>query len=261
VANAEVNDNPTQPWPGADAPRHFHSLHDLFDAAKLPYQNGFRARLQDISQGVAPGRTNTYNEYTYYRMLAQLGTDSDEEDRGKINLNYKNNDGYSASQFTEWEAETPAPNFRKRLNLFTNIADRLLRNELNIRVDRIPVFTNGSSDWIVGQVNNGALYSSRIHQVLQSAANICDATYSNKFNETYPFIPVCSARGFSGTVTTFTSRVSGSDDATPVNATWLSLDELADRTKSPRLQTMPTSTFTASLSSSEHAKASRVSTN
>jgi hypothetical protein len=236
LPSPEANDTPTRPWPGADAPRNYHSLHEFFDAQKLQNPSGFRARLQEASQGLARHGLNTYNQYTYYRMLAQLGTDSDEQEKDKINVNYKNNDGVSAGQFLEWEWENQNPNplFRKRLSLFTNIADRLLKDELGLRVHRIPIFTNGSPDWIVGRVNNGALYSSRIHQILQIAANICDATYSNKFNETYPYYPsVFRPRFERNGNDIYIVHYEEVTDTSPVNATWLSLDEAADRSQIP----------------------------
>ena len=38
----------------------------------------------------ASARGNSYDRYTYYRMLAQMGTDSAEEEDGKVNINYVN---------------------------------------------------------------------------------------------------------------------------------------------------------------------------
>src|SRR4030095_10703193 len=49
--NPQLNDNPAPPWPGAESPRKFFTLHDLFDAQKLPSATGFRARLQQASSG------------------------------------------------------------------------------------------------------------------------------------------------------------------------------------------------------------------
>ena len=65
---------------------------------------------------------NSYNRYTFYRLLSQLGTDSAPEPGGKMNLNYCNVDtnGYvvpnMATNFIPW---TP-------VQFFTNAAIRLL---------------------------------------------------------------------------------------------------------------------------------------
>jgi hypothetical protein len=227
--NAELNDNPSRPWPGSDAPRHFYSLHDFFDPQKLPNPTGFRARLQQASDGSAPHGRNSYNEYTYYRMLAQLGTDSDPEENGKIHINYDTNELRRFGRFTLWEPT----------NHFHRIAGRLLKDEFDIELRSgkgIPIFTNGLSEWIVGRVNNGALYSSRIHQILQIAANICDATYSNKFNETYPYYPSVFRPQFERSGDNL--YITGYDevrDPPQVNslltAVWLSLDEPTDRAR------------------------------
>ena len=69
---------------------------------------------------------STYDRYTFYRLLSQLGTDSTPES-GKMNLNYDNLDAYD-----QWSAPTASPaatNFcpGRPLDFFTNAADRLLR--------------------------------------------------------------------------------------------------------------------------------------
>ena len=75
------------------------------------------------------GATNsTYDRYTFYRLLSQLGTDSS-PDAGKMNLNYDNLDHglnkvthtfTGPAALTNFMAWTP-------LAFFTNAADRMLR--------------------------------------------------------------------------------------------------------------------------------------
>jgi len=74
------------PWSGANSTNQFFSLGDILDTTKiLPNgPNSFNVRLAS-----AGNASDTYDRYTYYRMLAQLGTDSSPED-GKLNLNYSN---------------------------------------------------------------------------------------------------------------------------------------------------------------------------
>jgi hypothetical protein len=107
------------PWPGADNTNHYFALaSDLFDTTKV--QNGIGAfinRLQFASTNVS-----TYDRYTFYRLLAQLGTDSAPE-AGKLNVNYVNvdNGGNTVpdmqTNFIPWQP----------LQFFTNAADRMLR--------------------------------------------------------------------------------------------------------------------------------------
>jgi hypothetical protein len=131
------NDNPALSWAGADNTNHFYSPDDFFDttktalglpAAQVAAGNDFTGRLLDAATNYFGGNTNsTYNRYTFYRLLAQLGTDSSPE-QGMMNLNYDNldpglngvlnvNGTASATNFVPW---TP-------LGFFTNAADRMLR--------------------------------------------------------------------------------------------------------------------------------------
>lgn len=108
-------------WPGANNTNHYFALtSDLFDPTKT--QNGIGAfidRLQFASTNIP---TSTYNRYTFYRLLSQLGTDSEPES-DKLNVNYVNVDNQGnivpnlQTNTVAWE---PA-------QFFTNAADRMLR--------------------------------------------------------------------------------------------------------------------------------------
>jgi hypothetical protein len=107
-------------WAGADNTNHFFTPGELYNSNEI--SAGFVNRL------LAAGNTNsTYNRYTFYRLLAQLGTDSTPES-GKMNLNYDNldsgfngaldvNGSASITNFVPWTA----------IGFFTNAADRMLR--------------------------------------------------------------------------------------------------------------------------------------
>ena len=69
-------------WSGANNTNHFFTLGDFFDTSKA--SPGFTNRLQNAGTTV-----DTYDRYTFYRMLDELGTDSS-PDEGKLNLNYAN---------------------------------------------------------------------------------------------------------------------------------------------------------------------------
>jgi hypothetical protein len=84
----------TTPWAGSDSPNRFFSIaSDLFDLSKttvgVPPANILSGNFlvgRLLSAGYAP---STYDRYTFYRLLEQLGTDST-PDAGKLNLNYSN---------------------------------------------------------------------------------------------------------------------------------------------------------------------------
>ncbi len=90
------NDNPTLPWAGADNPNHFFDLTaDLFNPAKTEINAtppAFTERLLNAGTNTLGGTTvSTYDRYTLYRLLSQMGSDSTPES-GKMNLNYDNLD-------------------------------------------------------------------------------------------------------------------------------------------------------------------------
>jgi len=127
ITTAVTNDNDTilnsqtVGWAGADNTNHIFTTQDYFDTNNILVQGaGFVSRLKPSALSANPN--NTYDRYTYYRMLSQMGTDSRAE-RGKININYVNVDGQGniipmlATNFVRWGA----------LQFFTNAADHLLR--------------------------------------------------------------------------------------------------------------------------------------
>ncbi len=203
-------DNPDLPWPGARNKRNLRSIHDLWDPAKFPDANGIRRRLSDSSS-----RGNSYDRYTYYRVLGQLGTDSVTEDEDKINLNYVNvrswsNPGFrlEAADMVSWTNSTA--NFKAQMGrtgpdlFFLSVARKLFMQEPALRglvtngtslpatPLRIPILTNGSR-LVIQRTNNvletNVLYSGRIHQILQQAANIYDAIRGVEPGERPPYFP------------------------------------------------------------------------
>jgi hypothetical protein len=188
-------DNPALWWAGADNTNHFFTHQELFNSNEI--SPAFVNRL------LAAGQTNsTYDRYTFYRLLSQLGTDS-APDSGKMNLNYVNvdNNGNVVPNM-----ETNFISWMNALQFFTNAADRLLRaytiqwrnsNPTNFATTFYSVtnfnFVN-SDQWTnypafgIGNVpvlvNNRFVYSSAVNRVLQLAANMYDAT-TNSF---YPSV-------------------------------------------------------------------------
>ena len=216
--NTNVNfaaDNFYLPWAGADNTNHFFTHQELFDPTKTemsvaqpPVAPGFIERLHQASTNVS-----TYDRYTFYRLLSQLGTDSAPES-GKMNINYDNLDPFFAHPLPGITVTNPpsATNFLAwtPLGFFTNAADRLLRayttqwrnsNPTNFATTfytvtnfspmvlnpslwtNYPAFgLSGAPGVIPGipvLVSNQFVYSSAVNRLLQLAANMYDATSPN----------------------------------------------------------------------------------
>lgn len=227
-------DNPARPWSGANSKQHFFAVHDLFAPSKFsaPHTN-FMNRLARASAGIS-----TEDRYTYYNLLSLLGTDSAPEPANKINLNYdnqvqRNPSGVaSATNFYSWQPT----------NFFMTVADRLLRKELTNQFARVAniwtptagilVFSNSFRylDTNTVPAVNRPFYSPRIHQLLQVAANICDATMGSKAGEGYPYLPSVFRPVF--TVTGNEVRITGYTEETSsafILRKWVDLENPNDR--------------------------------
>ena len=200
--------NVTLPWAGADNTNHFFDLpSDLFDPTRT--QTG--VTVGQIGAGdyfgnhlaTAGNGASTYDRYTLYRMLAQLGTDTTPES-GKMNLNYDNlNPGFSgADSATNFMAWTP-------LGFFNNAADRLLKaytaqwavsyilvtpapNVTNLVAVPNPSFVatfNVTAPFgvtgIPVLVSNRFVYTPAVNRLLQLAANLYDATTTNHYPDIF----------------------------------------------------------------------------
>jgi len=195
------------PWPGSDNTNRFYALPaDLFDPAKLP-----PAKYNLIANLSMSGSSNaTYDRYTFYRLLGQLGTDSSPEPP-KLNLNFMNVDtnGNIVSGM-----ETNQIRWTNALVFFTNAADRLLHlyttnwfqgnpsnflwSYYNIVVTNIvgpggngltnvPYYgmTNQIPGFGIGNipvnVNGQFVYAPSVNRLLQLAANIYDASTNSRY--------------------------------------------------------------------------------
>ena len=101
------------PWPGADNPRRFTDVQQFLtfqDYIDPPMRaTNFVSRLRQSMEvhpknSRARKRLDSYDRYTFYRLLDQLGVDSAPALRGKLNINYANdwNTGYNTQ--TNWTA-------------------------------------------------------------------------------------------------------------------------------------------------------------
>jgi hypothetical protein len=194
-------------WVGSDNANHFFTPEEIFSDISQPFANSL------LNAGTS---ASTYDRYTFYRMLSQLGTDSTAES-GMMNVNYDNIDPGSngvvvspvigSASVTNYVPWTPA-------GFFANAADRMLR------LYTTNWFLNGPSNYLATYygisytnpisfdqygnvsnlinapffgmtnqvpafglanipvlVNGQFVYSSAVNRVLQLAANIYDAAY------------------------------------------------------------------------------------
>ncbi|MBI4324776.1 MAG: hypothetical protein HY674_05875, partial [Chloroflexi bacterium] len=196
------NDLNSNPWPGSDSTNAFYDAQDLLITNKVPAD--FLVRLQ---QSMSPARNSSYDRYTFYRLLAQMGVDSKAALEGKIHLNYSNDLPRISTNLVAWQAT----NFFLRAadgllkvstNLFQNqfgnqfvfIGDTFVRS--NISVTNIQVHYNPRAG-IAGYFNTNNEYTASIHRLLQVAANIYDATTNR--GASYPYYPSVFRPVFTGT--------------------------------------------------------------
>jgi hypothetical protein len=201
-----VNDNPRLPWAGADNANHFFDLTaDLFDPGKTAVgvpagTANFQQRLQAAGSGVS-----TYDRGTFYRMLAQISTESAPES-GRMNLNYDNVDpGFNGLLTTNGTASETNFVPWQPLTFFLNAADRLLKTyTTQWATAYVPVQTAPGATNVVAVLNpnflatfnvanpfgvtnipvlvsNRYVYTPAVQRLLQLAANIYDATSTSYY--------------------------------------------------------------------------------
>jgi hypothetical protein len=167
-------------WPGAETTNHFFHIQEFFDKADVRsnkvtvdfYSNLTYALTREISPGVTNGTL-------YYKMLAQLGTQTGSAFDEKINLNWADKNAeipgfsYSPTNFVPWDASPVLA-----VAFFTNVAERIFRTQSNDF--NPPTVTNLAIPSITQiPIYPTNMYSSAIHRILQLTANIFDATRTN----------------------------------------------------------------------------------
>jgi len=157
------------PWVGSDNTNHFFSLGDFFDSSKLNFNGQLSYTLANRLQAVS-GTNSSYDRYTFYRMLAQLGTDSSPEPPGKMNLNYDNlvqsrGGVIGVTNYLPWQPT----------DFFMNAANRMLTNA------GFKFALNGNAATGI-QVYPTNLYTPSVHRLMQLAANVYDAVTNRSYN-------------------------------------------------------------------------------
>ena len=218
------------PWPGAENPRRFTDVQQLLTFQQYEERpqrvNNFVSRLRQAmnvrpkSMNV-PKRLDSYDRRTYYRLLSQMGVDSEPALRGKLNINYANDWFTGHNTQTNWTADAfinRAAHAMLRASLLTRsvtnrvtgnihtagfIGGKVVNPDIGITGMRHPLFpvrlnqavfnpTNAISSGI--QLYPANAYTPEVHRLLQVAANIYDSTFDrlmdlNGNRVIYPYAP------------------------------------------------------------------------
>jgi hypothetical protein len=160
-------------WGGSDNASNYFDMQEFYDRNKIVPLTQNPVHFSDRLQ-MASTNNDSYNRYTFYRLLAQLGTDSAPE-RPKMNLNFANVDAGGnivpnmATNLTPWD---PA-------QFFTNAAARMLA-DAGYGTNVVEVV--GGVPKIHIQIYPANFYSPSVHRYLQLAANIYDANVNLRTN-------------------------------------------------------------------------------
>ena len=199
------------PWAGSDNTNRFFALpSELYDATKS--SSFFVNRLMNAGTYTVNGLHPTYDQYTFYRMLDQIGTGTTADDN-RMNLNYSNavviyNANNSVQSVTIVPGAETNDVLWRPLDFFTTAADQMLRaytakwfaaNPANfmatyygitytnfvdpatgygltnsfLGTNTVPAFGVGN---IPVYVNGQFVYSPAVNRLLQLAANMYDAS-------------------------------------------------------------------------------------
>ena len=221
--SADVADTPTgQAWWGSDTWRAFYDVQELLDPNKVvnvaaasetgPGPKSLSERLLTV-----PGLTNnaTFDRYTYYRLISQLGTESvpstqvrsyrlaiedavptlREVQTNKIHLNYDNFSNHQTN-FVDWNPGTLFMLSAQRMLMANRMTNPPPFNVLNAQGQQVSV--PGTNFHLIGDtyVNRDFSltniqvwpekapgiheYTANVHQLLQLAANLTEPVTTNR---------------------------------------------------------------------------------
>ncbi|MFT5490370.1 MAG: hypothetical protein ACI8V5_000717 [Limisphaerales bacterium] len=199
------------PWFASPMPSPFFDIQELLKqdpTVNTVYQN-FTDRLR--VHGALAGH---HDRYTFYRLMAQMGTDSKDPEPNKFNLNYlnflpENTSQNINGQWTNYNRPQHlldmwperqngfVPWLQADINGVTNyffgfVADTLLKKRFGLSFQDTRANNQGLRStvaipvWDSGTRSN--LYTSAVHQTLQLAANIYDATTGQNYPEWQPSV-------------------------------------------------------------------------
>jgi hypothetical protein len=135
-------DNVNASWSGSYSTNGYYDIQELFNPARTSLD--FVRRLTNRA-GFA--NATIYDRYTFYRLLAQMGTDSRVQSSNKLfgadyqqhytnrlHLNYQNFVPEGQTNFIPWDFNPITRMYDGGTRFFTNAADRLLRASLDMVV-------------------------------------------------------------------------------------------------------------------------------
>jgi hypothetical protein len=222
-APLDADDPTVAGWPGSFNTNAFTDLQQLFNPQITSL--AFQGRLQNpaLRGATAQSGKGSYDRYTYYRLAAQLGTDSTPALDGKIHLNFRNPIGEITNSVVPWTSAVDFFTNAAELMLKASIDDTVVLTGTNLvdmrRYGRPPgtyyrigdtlLRTNFSLTNIQVEAVNpyGAAlpfmtqneYTPTIHRILQVAANIWDNM--NDKGQAFPYYPTVFAPEFTKTST------------------------------------------------------------
>jgi len=142
-------DQPAKPWPGSPNPQLYYDVQELFNldpANPDPASRTFSAFFTNRFVSPMTNAFSSYDRYTFYRYLAQMGTDSTPavsnrlygadfrmHYTNKLHINYRNDLPDGLSSFIPWDPVVPGNPSMAATNaaaFFSQAADRLLRANL-----------------------------------------------------------------------------------------------------------------------------------
>lgn len=217
--STDLMDDPRSEYWGSDLRRAYYDVQEIFNPFKVSRNqtpdDNFVLRLNRASSGSQQMRRSTYDRYTVYRLLSQLGVDSEvdsdartmslalldgqpvltERKASKLSLNY-NNQGTHQTNFVEWNPR----------EFFIAAADRMIRANMNTNPPNFAITNSAGQRVTIAGTNFFAVgdtyvnrdfsitnmqvwprklhgrheYSANIHQLLQMAANIGDVVTTNR---------------------------------------------------------------------------------
>ncbi|MBI2947641.1 MAG: hypothetical protein HYY23_08335, partial [Verrucomicrobia bacterium] len=143
-----LGDQPGRPWPGSSNPQLYYDVQEVFNPDPDPDPTSRVSSALFTNRLISP-MTNaflSYDRYTFYRYLAQMGTDSTPAASNrlygadfrmyatnKLHLNYRNDRPDGLSNFIPWDPVIPGNALLGATNpiaFFSQAADRLLRANL-----------------------------------------------------------------------------------------------------------------------------------
>ncbi len=199
-------DNANQAWSGGDVTNALSDFNDVFSVESRTADTSRGTLAQKLTgQTAATFPKSSYDNYTFYRLLGQAGTDTSDARfesyldpsgnfgrRVRLHMNFQqsnpNGSDAAAASVAGLRDWTP-------ISWFTNAADRLLTSEFTNGLPRggFPGLAIQGRVTVRDNANRNFLtnysYSAQTHRLLQVAANIFDYTTNRPNGSGYPYAP------------------------------------------------------------------------